>query len=355
MDGQFDYAEEFGKLDLAALKKDLYALMTDSQDWWPADWGHYGGLFIRMAWHRRRHYLHRRRTRRRPAPATSARADQQLARQRQPGQGAPAAVADQEEVRQADFLGDLMILAGNCALESMGFKTFGFAGGRVDIWEPRRKSTGAPSRNGWATSATAASASWRTRWPPCRWPDLREPGGSDGNPTRLPRAATCARPSPHGDERRRDRRPGGRRPYLRQGARRRRPEAVGPNRKRLPGGNGTGLEERLRLGKGSAPRPAASKAHGSQPDPVGHGYFDMLFGYEWELVKSPAGAWQWLAKDVKPEHMIADAHEPSKKHRPMMTTADLSLPFRSDLRADLAPLPQDRRRSPMPSPAPGSS
>jgi catalase-peroxidase len=142
--------------------------MTDSQDWWPADFGHYGPFFIRMAWHSAGTY---RMPMAAAAPARAAafRAAQQLAGQRQSRQGAPPAVADQAEIRPQDFLGRSLILTGNVALESMGFKTFGFAGGRADTWEPEEDVYWGPKANGWATSATAASANWPIRWAPCRW------------------------------------------------------------------------------------------------------------------------------------------------------------------------------------------
>ena len=169
MGPSFNYAEEFGKLDYKALKEDLYALMTDSQEWWPADFGHYGPLFIRMAWHSAGTY----RTadgrggggtgQQRFAPLNSWPDNVNLDKARR-----LLWPIKQKYGNQISWA-DLMILAGNAALESMGFKTFGFAGGRADVWEPEEDVYWAPNPNGWTTSAIPATASSKTRWPPCRW------------------------------------------------------------------------------------------------------------------------------------------------------------------------------------------
>ena len=174
MGEEFNYAEEFKKLDLAAVKKDLYALMTDSQDWWPADYGHYGPLFIRMAWHSAGTY------RMGDGRGGAGSGNQRLA----PLNSWPDNVnldkarrllwpIKQKYGRKISWA-DLMILAGNCALESMGFKTFGFGGGRVDVWEPEEDIYWGAEEEWLATSdkpkaATPANGTSRIRWPPCRW------------------------------------------------------------------------------------------------------------------------------------------------------------------------------------------
>lgn len=165
----FDYAAAFASLDFAALKRDLTALMTDSQDWWPADFGHYGGLFIRMAWHSAGTY------RIADGRGGAGRAQQRFA----PLNSWPDNVSLDKARRllwpikqkygSKISWADLMILTGNVALESMGFRTFGFGGGREDVWEPDQDCTGAPRKAGWRTSATPAIAISRTRWQRCRW------------------------------------------------------------------------------------------------------------------------------------------------------------------------------------------
>ena len=169
MGAAFNYAEEFKKLDLTALKDDIVALMADSQDWWPADYGHYGPFFIRMAWHSAGTY----RTAdgrggassgsQRFAPLNSWPDNVNLDKARR------LLWPVKQKYGNKISWADLMILAGNCALESMGFKTFGFAGGREDIWEPEEDIYWAPKILGWTTSATLATALSRTLSQPCRW------------------------------------------------------------------------------------------------------------------------------------------------------------------------------------------
>jgi catalase-peroxidase len=331
MGERFDYAKEFSKLDLAAVKRDLTALMTDSKDWWPADWGHYGGLFIRMAWHSAGTYRiadgrgGAGTGNQRFAPINSWPDNGNLDKARR------LLWPIKKKYGQRLSWADLMILAGNVALESMGFKTFGFAGGRADIWEPEEDIY-------WG-----AEAEWlgdkrytgdRQLENPLAAVQMGliyvNPEGPNGNPDPVASGRdvreTFARMAMN-DEETVALVAGGHTFGKAHGAGD--PKLVGP----AP--EGAALEEMglgwtNRLGSGKGVHTTTSGIEGAwKPNPTrwDMGYFDMLFGYEWELVKSPAGAWQWLAKDVKPEHMIPDAHDPSKKHRPMMTTADLSLRF----------------------------
>ncbi|QDF97758.1 catalase/peroxidase HPI [Azoarcus sp. DD4] len=332
----FDYAEEFGKLDYAALKKDLYALMTLSQDWWPADWGHYGGLFIRMAWHSAGTY----RTadgrggggtgNQRFAPINSWPDNGNLDKARR------LLWPIKQKYGNKLSWADLMILAGNAALESMGFKTFGFGGGRADIWQPEEDIYWGAEKEWLATSDK----------PNSRYSGERElenplaavqmgliyvnPEGPDGNPDPVASGRdvreTFARMAMN-DEETVALVAGGHTFGKAHGAGD--PKLVGPEPEAAPiEEQGLGWINKFGSGKGGDT--TTSGIEGAwKPNPTqwDNGYFDMLFGYEWELVKSPAGAHQWRAKDVKPEHMIPDAHDPSKKHPPMMTTADLSLRF----------------------------
>ena len=247
-----------------------------------------------MAWHSAGTYRIERRPRRRRRRHAALRPAQQLARQRQPRQGPPPAVADQAEVRPASSPGPTcMILAGNVALESMGFETFGFAGGRDDVWEPEETSTGAPRPSGSATSATAATASSRTRSAPCRWASstsTRE--GPNGNPDPLASARDIRETfAPHGDERRGDRR--ARSPAATPSARRTAPatrpstSAPSPRARRSSSRAWAG---RTRFGTGKGVDTITSGLEGAwTPTPTtwDNSYFDTLFGYEWELTDEP--------------------------------------------------------------------
>ena len=336
MDPGFNYAEEFKKLDYAALKKDLYALMTDSQEWWPADWGHYGGLFVRMTWHSAGTY----RTgdgrggggtgNQRFAPINSWPDNVNLDKARR------LLWPIKQKYGNKISWADLMILAGNCALESMGFKTFGFGGGRADIWQPEEDVYWGAEKEWLATSDK----------PKSRYSGERElenplaavqmgliyvnPEGPDGNPDPVASGKdvreTFARMAMN-DEETVALVAGGHTFGKAHGAGD--PALIGPEPEGAPMEQ-QGLGWINKFGTGKGVHTTSSGIEGAwKPNPTkwDNGYFDMLFGYEWEKVKSPAGAWQWHAKDVKEEHMIPDAHDPSKKHRPMMTTADLSLRF----------------------------
>jgi catalase-peroxidase len=327
----FNYAEQFKKLDLAALKKDLYALMTDSQEWWPADWGHYGGLFIRMAWHSAGTYRisdgrggagH---GNQRFAPVNSWPDNGNLDKARR------LLWPIKRKYGNGISWADLMILAGNCALESMGFKTFGFGGGREDIWEPEEDIYWG-SESEWLGDKRYRGD--RQLENPLAAVQMGliyvNPEGPNGNPDPVASGRdvreTFARMAMN-DEETVALVAGGHTFGKAHGAGD--PKLVGPEPEAAPLEE-MGLGWKNGFGTGKGVHSTTSGIEGAwKPNPTkwDMGYFDMLFGYEWELVKSPAGAWQWLAKDVREEHMIPDAHDPSKKHRPMMTTADLSLRF----------------------------
>ena len=329
MGGDFNYAEEFKKLDLAAVKKDLYALMTDSQDWWPADWGHYGPLFIRMAWHSAGTY------RMGDGRGGAGSGSQRLA----PLNSWPDNVnldkarrllwpIKQKYGRRISWA-DLMVLAGNCALESMGFKTFGFGGGRQDVWEPEEDIY-------WG-----AEAEWLGDKRYTGERDLENPlaavqmgliyvnpEGPNGKPDPVASGRdvreTFARMAMN-DEETVALVAGGHTFGKCHGAGS--ATHVGPEPEAAPiEEQGLGWKSSFRSGKGGdAIGSGIEGAWKPNPTKWDSGYLKVLFKYEWELVKSPAGAHQWLAKDVAEEDMVVDAHDRSKKHRPMMTTADLSL------------------------------
>ena len=334
MGEDFNYAEEFKRLDLEALKRDLTALMTDSQPWWPADWGHYGGLFVRMAWHSAGTY----RTadgrggasagNQRFAPLNSWPDNGNLDKARR------LLWPIKRKYGQRISWADLMILAGNVAMESMGFKTFGFAGGREDIWAPEEDVYWGAETEWLATSDKPGSryTGERELQKPLAAVQMGliyvNPEGPDGKPDPVASGRdvrdTFGRMGMN-DEETVALVAGGHTFGKAHGAGD--PKLVGPEPEAAPiEAMGLGWINQFESGKGV--HTTTSGIEGAwKPNPTtwDNGYFDMLFGYEWELTKSPAGAHQWVAKDVKPEHMIPDAHDPSRKHAPMMTTADLSL------------------------------
>ncbi len=331
MGEEFNYAEEFKKLDLKALKEDLYALMTDSQDWWPADYGHYGPLFIRMAWHSAGTYRMgdgrggAGSGTQRFAPLSSWPDNVNLDKARR------LLWPIKQKYGSKISWADLMILVGNCAIESMGLQTFGFAGGREDVWEPEEDIY-------WGTESEWLGDE--------RYSGDRElenplaavqmgliyvnPEGPNGNPDSVASGRdvreTFARMAMN-DEETVALVAGGHTFGKCHGA----GDAalVGPEPEAAPiEEQGLGWKSSFGSGKGGdAIGSGIEGAWKSNPTKWDMGYLNTLFKYEWELVKSPAGAHQWLAKDVAEEDMVVDAHDPSKKHRPMMTTADLSLRF----------------------------
>ncbi len=330
MGAGFDYAAEFGELDLRAVKEDLYALMTDSQDWWPADYGHYGGLFVRMAWHSAGTY----RVgdgrggggsgAQRFAPLDSWPDNANLDKARR-----LLWPIKQKYGRRISWA-DLMILAGNCALESMGFRTFGFAGGRQDIWEPEQVYWG--SEDEWLGDDRYSGD--RKLENPLAAVQMGliyvNPEGPNGEPDPVASGRdvreTFARMAMN-DEETVALVAGGHTFGKAHGAAD--SAHVGPEPAGAPIEQ-QGLGWKSGYGSGKGPDAITSGIEGAwKPDPVkwDNGYLQVLFKYEWELVKSPAGAHQWLAKDVADEDMVVDAFDPAKKHRPMMTTADLSLRY----------------------------
>ena len=329
MGEDFNYAEEFKSLDLEAVKKDLYALMTDSQDWWPADYGHYGGLFIRMAWHSAGTYrLGDGRGgagtgNQRFAPLNSWPDNVNLDKARR------LLWPIKQKYGKKISWADLMILAGNCAIESMGLKTFGFAGGREDIWEPEEDIY-------WG-----AEAEWLgdKRYSGDR--DLENPlaavqmgliyvnpEGPNGVPDAVASARdvreTFARMAMN-DEETVALVAGGHTFGKTHGAA---PAThVGPEPEAAPIEE-QGLGWKSSFGSGKGDDTISSGIEGAwTPNPIqwDMGYFDMLFGYDWNLVKSPAGAWQWVPVDPDEKDLAPAAHDPSKRVTTIMTTADLAL------------------------------
>ncbi len=327
----FDYAEAFKSLDLAAVKRDLTALMTDSQDWWPADWGHYGGLFIRMAWHSAGTYRiadgrggagH---GNQRFAPVNSWPDNGNLDKARR------LLWPIQQKYGNKISWADLILLAGNVALASMGFKTFGFGGGREDIYAPEEDVYWGGESEWLGDKRYSGDRQLENPLAAVQMGLIYvNPEGPNGNPDPVASGRDVRetfRRMAMNDEETVALVAGGHTFGKAHGAGD--PKLVGPEPEAAPLEE-MGLGWRNAFGSGKGVHTTTSGIEGAwKPNPTqwDMGYFDTLFGYEWELVKSPAGAWQWLAKDVKPEHLIQDAHDPSKKHRPMMTTADLSLRF----------------------------
>ncbi|THG81676.1 catalase/peroxidase HPI [Pseudomonas sp. A-1] len=332
--GDFDYREEVKKLDFAALKRDLTALMTDSQDWWPADWGHYGGLMIRMAWHAAGSYR-----------VADGRGGAGTGNQRFAPLNSWPDNANLDKARRLLWpikrkygnkisWADLIVLAGNVAYESMGFKTFGFAYGRADIWHPE-KDIYWGSEKEWLAP---------TNNPNSRYSGERDlenplaavmmgliyvnPQGVDGQPDPLKTAKdvretfkrmamddeetvaltagghTVGKAHGNGDA-----------------------ALLGPEPEAADvEEQGLGWNNKTRRGVGrDTVTSGLEGAWTTHPTRWDNGYFDMLLNHEWELKKSPAGAWQWEPVDIKQEDMPVDVEDPSIRHKPMMTDADMAM------------------------------
>jgi catalase-peroxidase len=329
MGKEFKYADEFKKLDFKALKKDLYALMTDSKDWWPADYGHYGGLFIRMAWHSAGTYR-----------KGDGRGGVSGGAQRFPPLSSWPDNVNLDKARRLLWpikqkygrkisWADLMILAGNCALESMGFKTFGFGGGREDIWQP-------PEDVYWGSETTWLGDK--------RYSGNRElenplaavqmgliyvnPEGPNGNPDPLAAAKDIrevfARMSMN-DEETVALIAGGHTFGKTHGAGD--ASLVGPEPEAAPiEEQGLGWKSKFGTGKGDDTITSGIEVIWTNtPTRWSNNFFRILFSYEWELTKSPAGAYQWKPKGGAGDGTIPDAHDPSKRHAPSMLTTDIAL------------------------------
>jgi catalase-peroxidase len=331
MGKEFNYAEEFKKLDFEAMKKDLYALMTDSKDWWPADYGHYGGLFIRMAWHSAGTYR-----------KGDGRGGVSGGAQRFPPLNSWPDNVSLDKARRLLWpikqkygrkisWADLMILAGNCALESMGFKTFGFGGGREDIWEP-------PEDVYWGSETTWLGdkrySGERDLENPLAAVQMGliyvNPEGPNGNPDPIAAAKDMrevfARMSMNNEET----------VALIVGG-----HTFGKTHGAAPASNlgpepqaapieeqGLGWKNKFGTGKGDDTITSGLEVIWTNtPTKWSNNFLRILFGYEWELTKSPAGAHQWKTKGDAGAGTVPDAHDPSKRHAPSMLTTDLALRF----------------------------
>ena len=325
----FNYAEEFHKLDLAAVKHDLRELMTNSQDWWPADYGHYGPLFIRMAWHSAGTYR-----------VSDGRGGAGYGTQRFAPLNSWPDNANLDKARrllwpikqkygESISWADLMVLTGNVALESMGFKTFGFAGGREDVWEPQEDIYWGPESEWLGDQRYSGERQLQNPLAAVQMGLIYvNPEGPNGKPSALEAAKdireTFARMAMD-DEETVALIAGGHTFGKAHGAAS--AENVGP----AP--EGASLEEqglgwKNKFGTGNAADTITSGLEGAwttTPIQWSNGYFDHLFGFDWDLVKSPAGAWQWVPTDPAAQGTVPDAHDKTKSHPPMMFTTDLAL------------------------------
>ncbi len=326
---EFNYAEAFQSLDLEGVKQDLSELMTDSQEWWPADWGHYGGLFIRMAWHSAGTYR-----------VADGRGGGSTGNQRFAPLNSWPDNVNLDKARQLLWpikqkygrslsWADLMILAGNCALESMGFEPFGFGGGREDVWQPEQDINWGPEHEWLGDERHDDDGNLEGRLAADHMGLIYvNPEGPNGEPN-PERSAYFIRQS-----------------FARMAMNDYETVALIAGGHTFGKVHGADLEEHLGAepegasieqqglgwasthGTGKGPDTITSGLEGAwtnQPTEWDMGFFENLFGYEWELTKSPAGAWQWQPKDGAGDGTVPDAHDPSKQNAPMMLTTDLAL------------------------------
>ena len=331
MGKKFNYAEEFKKLDLDAVKKDLYELMTDSQDWWPADYGHYGPLFIRMAWHSAGTY------RKGDGRGGASRGSQRLAPLNSWPDNANLDKARRllwpikQKYGKKISWADLMILAGNCALESMGFKTFGFAGGRVDVWEPEEDIYWGPESEWLGDKRYTGDRKLDNPLAAVQMGLIYvNPEGPNGNPDPLAAAKDIrevfARMAMN-DEETVTLIAGGHAFGKTHGAGD--PSLVGPEPEAAPiEEQGFGWKSKFGTGKGNDTITGGPEVIWTQtPTKWSNNFFRNLFSFEWELTKSSAGAYQWKPKGDAGAGTVPDPHDPSKRHAPGMLTTDLALRF----------------------------
>jgi catalase-peroxidase len=325
----FNYKQAFNQLDYQALKRDLRELMTQSQPWWPADWGHYGGLMIRMAWHSAGSYR-----------IFDGRGGGSTGAQRFAPLNSWPDNASLDKARRLLWpvkkkygnrisWADLIILAGNVALESMGFKTFGFGGGRVDVWEPPEDIDWGPETEWLGDMRHRGERDLAKPYAAVQMGLIYvNPEGPNGNPDPVAAARDIRESFTRmgmNDEETVALIAGGHTFGKAHGAG---PTThVGPEPEAAPLEQ-MGLGWKNSLGTGNAQYTITAGLEGAwTPTPTqwDNTFLEILFAYEWELVKSPAGCWQWQPKNVREEHLVVDAHDPSRKHPPIMLTTDLSL------------------------------
>ena len=330
MGSGFNYSEEFKKLDLNALRKDLDTVMTTSQDWWPADYGHYGPLFIRMAWHSAGTYR-----------VSDGRGGASFGTQRFAPLNSWPDNANLDKARRLLWpikqkygnkisWADLMVLTGNVALESMGFKTFGFAGGRADVWEPQEDIYWGPESEWMGDKRYSGDRQLENPLAAVQMGLIYvNPEGPNGKPSAIAAAKdireTFARMAMN-DEETVALIAGGHTFGKAHGAADASkfigaaPESASIEEQ--------GLGWKNTFGKGNAGNTITSGLEGAwttTPTKWSNGYFDHLFGFDWDLVKSPSGAWQWVPTDPAAAKLVPDAHDSTKEHAPIMFTTDLAL------------------------------